>query len=325
MSTIHDALADAIKENGPDEKMHRKLDPVEGMSGDNQALFKALTHFMSTELDQKVTKINHAMGTMASATDKGFAELKKEIDVEKKARKAADAEMEAKMKQLKEETSAIGKGIDMSSASNGWKGKGKGFGKTPRVEPGEWKAFVQGFNEDSQAKHIEDALKALEELMKAVGVTDRRACGGRSTQGLISFTDKDSMTKFIADTKKMPNKIKCNHEEVTLTATTYRTKEEKAETKEIRTCAYVLRKAMKFEGLDKNKLDVDFRNKTVLVNNIRVAQFYDEEGKSIKGRVKRDVHTFKIDKAKLTRNSKDISHPVDADKVQEEYDTAMRS
>ena len=82
---------------------------------------------------------------------------------------------------------------------------------------------------------------------------------------------------------------------------------------------------MKFEGLDKNKLDVDFRNKTVLVNNIRVAQFYDEEGKSIKGRVKRDVHTFKIDKAKLTRNSKDISHPVDADKVQEEYDTAMRS
>ena len=233
--------------------------------------------------------------------------------------------MMSKMQQVKEEVKGIGKGIATSMANSVWKDTGKGYGKAPRVEPEEWKAFVQGFKEDTQSKHIEIGLKKLEELMKAVGVTDRRACNGRSTQGLITFADKDSMIKFIANTKKAPIKINCNEEEVTLTAKAYRTKEEMADTKEIRTCAYVVRNAMNFEGFDKDILDVDFRNKTVLVNNVRVAEFLDATGQKIKGPIKRDAHTFKIDKAKLTKNAAQLGHQVDADKVQKDYDTAMGS
>jgi hypothetical protein len=323
--SVQDALANAIKETGPNKKAHKTENMMGNMSEDNQAIFKAMMQFMSSELDQKVTKINHAMGTMANATDRGMKELQKEIESEKKARKAADAEMEIKMQEVKTQAKAIGKGIAMTAASSGLKGKGKGFGKAPNAEPGDWKAFIQGFNEDTQSNHIEIALKKLEELMKAVGVTDRHACNGRSTQGLISFADKDSMIKFIADTKKAPIKISCNEEEVTITATTYRTKEEKAESKEIRTCAYVLRNAMKFTGFDKNVLDLDFRNKTVLVNNVRVAQFLDAKGQKIKGPLKREVHSFKIDQAKLTEMTAKIGYAVNAEQVQREYDAAMGS
>ena len=82
---------------------------------------------------------------------------------------------------------------------------------------------------------------------------------------------------------------------------------------------------MNFEGFDKDILDVDFRNKTVLVNNVRIAEFSDATGQKIKGPIKRDAHTFNIDKPKLTKNAAQLGHEVDADKVQKGYGTAMGS
>ena len=80
------------------------------------------------------------------------------------------------------------------------------------------------------------------------------------------------MHNFSKEAKKnAPVTIDCNQENTRVTAIFFRTKEEKADTREIRTCAYVLRKTMSFEGFNKNILDVDFWNKTVLGSNVRVA------------------------------------------------------
>ena len=49
----------------------------------------------------------------------------------------------------------------------------------------EWKALIFGFDEDTQTKHIDCALKKLEQVLQAAGVTNRHARGGRSTQGFI--------------------------------------------------------------------------------------------------------------------------------------------
>jgi hypothetical protein len=193
------------------------------------------------------------------------------------------------------------------------------------TENDEWKALIVGFDEDTQAKHIDCALKKLEEVMKATGVTNRHARGGRSTSGFIKFEDKESMAKFIKDTKKIaPITIVCNEKEVKLEAKVFRTKEEKAETKEIRTLAYVIRQQMGFTGQDKDVLDISFQNQAVLVNNVRVAQFLDKSKERIKGKIDKNIHTFTIDEEKLAEHAQAASYPVDPQAVHSAYLTALR-
>jgi hypothetical protein len=118
-------------------------------------------------------------------------------------------------------------------------------------------------------------------------------------------------------------KVKCDGKEVELTAKVFRTKEDQDETKEIRKCAYVLRQNMKLEGFDKNILDIGFKNKTVLINNIRVAQFWDTKGNKVKGKVNKNLHTFKINKDIMTEQTLVLGYPVDVEKVMAEFNAAM--
>lgn len=161
--------------------------------------------------------------------------------------------------------------------------------------------------------------------MKATGVTNRHARGGRSTSGFIKFENQESMAKFVKDTKKIaPITIVRNEKEVKLEAIVFRTKEETAETKEIRTLAYVIRQQMGFTGQDKDVLDISFQSQSVLVNNIRIAQFLDKNGEKIKGRIDKNIHTFSIDEKKLAEHAQAANHPVDPQKVQSAYLAALR-
>jgi hypothetical protein len=193
------------------------------------------------------------------------------------------------------------------------------------IESEEWKALIVGFEEDTQGDHIDIALKKLEEIMKAACVTNRHARGGRSTQGIIKFEDKESLTSFVKETKKKgPVKVICNEKEVLLEAKVFRTKEEKAETKEIRTFAYIMRQQMGFTGQDRNILDISFQHQAVLVNNVRVAQFLDDKGLKIKGNINKEIHTFKIDDSKLAAQAQSAGFPVDPKEVNTAYLAAMR-
>ena len=161
-------------------------------------------------------------------------------------------------------------------------------------------------------------------IANAVNFVKHHARGDRSEQGFIKFQDKDSMIKFVAEVKWIgPVKVKCDGKEVELTAKVFRTKEDQDETKEIRKCAYVLRQNMKLEGFDKNILDIGFKNKTVLINNIRVAQFWDKKGNNVKGKVDKNLHTFKINKDIMTEQTLVLGYPVNAEKVMAEFNAAM--
>lgn len=82
--SVHDALEKTNQETSPNEKMPRTENAVGSMSEDNQALFKATTQFMTSEFDQKMSKVNNAMVTMADATDKGMKDLKKKLTAKRR-------------------------------------------------------------------------------------------------------------------------------------------------------------------------------------------------------------------------------------------------
>ena len=72
------------------------------------------------------------------------------------------------------------------------------------------------------------------------------------------------MVKFVKDTQQIaPITTVCNDDKVKLEAKIFRTKEEKAETKEVRTLAYVIRQNMGFAGQDNDVIDISFQNQSL--------------------------------------------------------------
>ena len=65
-------------------------DVTKGMSQDNQALFAAIQAMVETKMEKRFDKVDRAMTAMAEATDKGFMEVKKELDKVKSDMKAID-------------------------------------------------------------------------------------------------------------------------------------------------------------------------------------------------------------------------------------------
>jgi len=121
------------------------------------------------------------------------------------------------------------------------------------------------------------------------------------------------------DKCKGPFKCKCNNKEVELKAQVFRSAEDRKETKDLRTLAYILRKHMRFEGRDRHVLDMDFRHQTVLVNNKRVAEFADAGGRTIRGRIDRTRHSFKVNASDITAQCAALGYQVDGVKVEEEF------
>ena len=80
---------------------------------------------------------------------------------------------------------------------------------------------------------------------------------------------------------------------------------------------------MNFADWNRDVLDINFANKTILVNNMRIAQFL-EKGERIRGRVDRSKHEFFIDLIKLSEQCEAVGYPVDAARVAAEYAEAMQ-
>jgi len=182
----------------------------------------------------------------------------------------------------------------------------------------EWTAMVFGFEQDTLADDIEATLKYIQKELNLLKVVECRSLGYRKDRGTIKFEDKESMEDFLD--KSLPNiSSTCDGIEVKLKAKVFRTAQDQKETKEIRTLAYVLRKHMKFEGRDKKVLDLDFFHQSVFIKNKRIAEFKEDGGGKLRGRVDRSKHQFVIDEPSLQTLTAELGYPVDAAAVVAEF------
>ena len=76
---------------------------------------------------------------------------------------------------------------------------------------------------------------------------------------------------------------------------------------------------MKFEGRDKKVLDLDFFHQSVFIGNKRIAEFKEDGGGKLRGRVDRSKHHFVIDEPSLQALTAELGYPVDAAAVVAEF------
>ena len=81
----------------PNTKQARKED----LQPESQRLLEAMSGVMEEKLSQQAEKIDKALGAMAEAADKNIGEVKRELELERKARLAAEAKFAKEVEHLK--------------------------------------------------------------------------------------------------------------------------------------------------------------------------------------------------------------------------------
>ena len=184
--------------------------------------------------------------------------------------------------------------------------------------------MVLGFEEDTLGVDLERVIGEIENKFEISNAGDKKASGYRGSWGTLKFNNKDDLDNFLEKTRS-PFTITHQDNEYKLNTKVFIPKRERVETKEPRTLAYVLRTQMKFNERNRTILDMDFRLKTVLLNNKRIAEFVHKNSGKVRGRVDRAVHSFKLDIPEITKQAAAVGYPVEGSTVAETYESIMRS
>ena len=116
------------------------LEEKMGQMGDqNKALFEALTLVFDSKLESRMKTMDAALGAVAAATDKGFQELKKELQDEKEARKSSAADLGRKLEEVRAQNAVPVASTEASAPRARPRSVGARSLFTPK------KVFVQGF------------------------------------------------------------------------------------------------------------------------------------------------------------------------------------
>jgi len=114
ITSAKEALANAVRARDEPSSKKPKSADIEGkikeMGPQNQALFEALTVMMDDKLEKGMDGVDKSLAALADATDQGFAELKQDLDEEKKARVTSQEENDKKWKDVKEEVHKLSSG-----------------------------------------------------------------------------------------------------------------------------------------------------------------------------------------------------------------------
>ncbi|CAK0843534.1 unnamed protein product [Prorocentrum cordatum] len=104
-SSVQHALASFLV-SAPAEPETKKPREQEGaLSSEHKKLIDVLTHVIDDRMGKQAEKIDRALGVMAQATYQQFSDLRKELDTERKARKALEEEMRKEFFEIKKQAS----------------------------------------------------------------------------------------------------------------------------------------------------------------------------------------------------------------------------
>ena len=87
------------------EPQQKKPLERDGLSLEHKKLVEVLTNVFDDRMGQQAEKIDRELGAMAQATDQQFSNLRKEIDVEKKAQMALQEEVRKEFNEIKNQAS----------------------------------------------------------------------------------------------------------------------------------------------------------------------------------------------------------------------------
>jgi hypothetical protein len=111
MTSVRSSLAAALKaRDEPSPKKTKNIEiesKMKDMGPQNQALFEAMTMLIDDKLEKKMEGVDKSLNALAEATDQGFAELKQDLDSEKKARVASQEANDQKWKVVQEEVQQL--------------------------------------------------------------------------------------------------------------------------------------------------------------------------------------------------------------------------
>ena len=121
--------------------VNAEMEEKMGKMGDqNKALFEALSLVIDSKLDNRMKKMDAALGAVALATDKGFQELKKDLHEEKEARKSSEVDFLKKLEEMQVHVQPASPVITRTAAPQA---RARSVGARSHFVPK--KVFVQGF------------------------------------------------------------------------------------------------------------------------------------------------------------------------------------
>ena len=169
MPSVLQALENASTQSAEPNEKAARVDS--GLSSENNALLAAMSKLLDEKLDKKMEKVDKAIHAVAEAADKGFSDIRKEVDKERKARAAFESDMIKTIGALKSEIGNRTTAPTPSLTASGGTAtvRARSVGSRGRFVP--TKVFVQGFYnfaEDKGALRVAERAALSERLLSHV-------------------------------------------------------------------------------------------------------------------------------------------------------------